>query len=594
MPASTDLSTLDFELIKDNLKNYLKSQSLFKDYDFESSNINVLLDVLAYNSYLNGFYLNMIGNEMFLDTALLKDSVVSHAKELNYLPRSFRSAVANVNLTISAPGESSVLIPRGTSFTGTEGNRDFTFVTAENIAVQSSGESGVFFANNVLLYEGDYVSDSFVTEPDSIKRYRLSNKTVDTTSILVTVIEDNGSSIISYEKSDSLFGLAADTRVFFIQPAEGDTYEIVFGDGVIGRTPKDRSVILVQYRACNGELPNGIRRFSADGAINGALITNVTVNEPARGGAIPESVSSIRFNAPRAFTTQERVVTARDYQTLLINQFPEINDVSAYGGEEEVPPRFGKVIVAVDLKTTDQLPPSRRTEYAAYIKERSPLAIDPVFVTPDYTYIKVDTLVRYNINATRVGSNDVRSLVEGQILSFNQVNLNGFNKTLRYSNLVAAIDASQNAIVSNDTEVLATKTFIPVPRVQSNHILNFGVQLRNDFGSLGNSHSKDQIAVIESSPFLYKGAECFLEDDGKGNLRIMQDDGVNHAFVQNIGTVNYEKGYVQIQNLIVDSLINNAIDVYARPLDLDIRSERNTILSIRPKDITIQIEQVRV
>lgn len=593
MTVSTDLSTLDFELIKENLKNYLKSQDIFRDYDFEASNINVLLDVLAYNSYLNGFYLNMIGNEMFLDSALLRDSVVSHAKELNYLPRSFRSARANVNITVVDSENSSVIIPRGTAFTGTDGQKDFTFVTAENISVGSTDTPNTFIANNVSLYEGDYVSDSYVSDPQSNVRYLITNKTVDVTSILVTSIEDNGANVVEYRRRDSLFGIGATEPVFFIQPAENDTYEIVFGDGVIGRPPKDRSIVLIQYRATNGELPNGIANFSADGTINGGLITNVTVNQAASGGAISESLSSIKFNAPRAFTTQERVVTARDYNTLLINQFPEINDVSAYGGEEANPPQFGKVIVAVDLKTSDELPASRRAEYTSFIKQRSPLSIDPVFVKPDFTYIKVDSKVRYSINQTQLTAGDIASIVRSAIVNYDAVNLNGFNKTLRYSRLVAAIDNSQVSIISNDTEVLATKTFVPGVNVTANYDIDFGVSLRDDIAVLSQSHSAEEISVISSSPFIFEGNECFFEDDGDGIVRIMAQDGENHTFIQNIGSVNYATGFLQIENFAPQSLVNNRIDIYARTTDIDIKSERRTILRVRPEDITVTIEQVR-
>ena len=588
-----DLTSLDFTLIKENLKNYLKEQKIFQDYDFEGSNINVLLDVMAYNSYLNGFYLNMIGNEMFLDTALLRDSVISHTKELNYVPRSFRSATANVNLTIVDSDAAAVVIPRGTSFTGTAGNRNFTFVTGENISAVPSG-TNTFTAENVNLYEGDYVSDTFVVDYANPVKYTLSNKTIDITSLLVTVLEDNGNTVRTYSKTDSLFGLNSLSEVYFVQPADLDRYEIIFGDGIVGRKPEDRAVIVVQYRATNGELPNGISLFAADGKIGTAIITNVTTNEAARGGAISEGLDSIRFNAPRAFTTQERVVTARDYKTLLTNQFTEINDISAYGGEEEVPPRFGKVVIAVDLKTSDELPPSRTAAYTSFIKQRSPLAIDPVFVKPEYTNVKVNTTVRYNINQTQLTSNDIKFITEQAIRTYNTENLNGFNKTLRYSRLVSAIDAAQVAIVSNDTEVQVSKTIVPRAGVSGNYNVDFGVALRDNISGKARVHPDTEISIVSSSPFIFNGTECFLEDDGDGLLFITAQDGTNHVKIQEIGTVNYDTGYVQIINFIPQQLLNNGIDVFGRTLDLDIKSERKTILSIRSSDITVNVEQVRI
>lgn len=592
--TSTDLTTLDFDSIKQNLKEYLKSQKIFKDYDFEGSNINVLLDVLAHNTHLNTFYLNMIGNEMFLDSALLQDSVVSHAKELNYLPRSFRSAVANVNITMTGTNSAAILIPRGTSFTGTSRDKSFTFTTAENINV--GGSDNVFVANNVLLYEGDYTYDSFVVNNQDPQRYKITNRTVDTNSVLVTVIEDNGSNVLTYKKADSLFGLDSTSQVFFIQAAEDQTYEIVFGDGVVGRRPKDRSIVTIEYRKSNGELPNGIRQFTADDDIDSATVTKVDVNSPATGGSIPETLESIRFNAPRAFTTQERVVTAKDYETLLQQNFSDINAVSAYGGEEAVPPQYGKVIVAVDLKTTDELPPSRRVAYSKFIKPRSPLSIDPVFVAPDYTYVQVKSKVKYNINETSLSVNDIQTIVKSTIQDFNNDSLNGFNKTLYYSNLVSGIDRAQGSIISNDTELFAIKTFEPTPRRSQNYDIDFGMEMNDIIGELARTRPSSEISVVRSSPFIFAGRESFLEDNGDGIMRIMTNETNEQTvrrFVKNIGTVDYDKGVIQLEQFAPQELFSSELSLYARTRDRDIKSQRRTILAIRDQDIDVSIEQVR-
>ena len=222
MATSNDFSTLDFETIKQNLKTYLKDQDLFQDYDFEGSNINVLLDVLAYNTSLNAFYLNMIGNEMFLDSALKRDSIVSHAKELNYVPRSFRSSIATVDITLTdseSSEDATILLPRGTTFTGSVGGSNFTFSLPENIQAFSTNTLNVFKATDVIIYEGDYVSDTYITNTQNQPRFIVSNKTADTNSIRVTVVEDNGATALSYVKRDSLFGLSDVDKVFFLQAA---------------------------------------------------------------------------------------------------------------------------------------------------------------------------------------------------------------------------------------------------------------------------------------------------------------------------------------------------------------------------------------
>jgi hypothetical protein len=590
---STNFTSLDFNDLKANLKNYLKDQDIFRDYDFDASNINVLLDILAYNTNLNAFYLNMIGNEMFLDSAVLRDSVVSHAKELNYIPRSFRSARAVVNLTMIDTIASAVNIPRGTAFTGTDGSKNFTFVTSENYIATSQGNN-VFTAENVELYEGDYVSESYVFSDQEDKRYVINNKNIDTNSLIVSVIEDNGSKVYTYKRTTSLFGLGSASQVFFVEGIENERYEITFGDGVIGRRPKLDSIIVIQYRACNGELPNGIIKFVVDGKIGTALVTNVEVTQGASGGDVSESISSIKFNAPRAFTTQERVVTAQDYETLLKQNFSEINAVSAYGGEETNPPQFGKVIIAVDLKSTDVLPPSNRRTYERFIRERSPLGLDPVFVTPDYTYVSVRSSVKYNINETELTAQDIRTLVISNIQDFSSTNLDGFNKTLFYSKFITAIDNSHPSIVSNDTDVFAVKSITPQTNLETNYDIDFLLTLKDDIGQLAGDHPENEISIISSSIFFLDGLECFIEDDGEGILRIMSLQGNSHSVVKEIGEVNYETGFLQIRSFKPNIVKGNRLDIFARPKFRDISCVKQTILNIRTNDISVNVEQVRI
>lgn len=600
--VSNDLSTLDFNTVKENLKSYLKSQAIFQDYDFEASNINVLLDILAYNTNLNAFYLNMVANEMFLDSAVLRDSIISHSKELNYLPRSFRSAIASVNLYLSdTSDDATVLIPRGSSFTGTSGNRNFTFVTSENILAKSIalGTPGApaqanFSAEDVLLYEGDYVLDTFVVNSQSPVKYIASNKTIDTNSLIVTVIEDNGSTVLQYLKRDTLFGLDAQSQIFFIQPSEGDTYEIFFGDGVIGRPPKENSIVNIEYRTCNGELPNGIKKFTPNDTIDTSTVLSVETNTAATGGSLPESLDSIKLNAPRAFTTQERVVTSSDYSTLLKANFSEINDVVAYGGELFDPPLYGKVIVAVDLKNTDDLPESFKTKYNSFIKPRSPLSIDPVFVKPDYTYVSITTNVKYNINQTSLNIDDIRSLVLSSIQSYNEAEINGFGKTLRYSQLVAAIDNSQQSIVSNDTDVLATKFLTVNVNGSNNYRIAFNIPIRKDIGQGRRSHLAIDTAAVSSSQFTFQDTECFFEDDGEGNIVIVREEGDRHVVINTAGEVNYETGVIILSQVSFQSVPSGVITFSIRPQDRDIESQQTSILRVLDSDVKISVQQVRI
>jgi hypothetical protein len=445
--TSINLVNLDFTSLKDSLKTYLKTQNVFKDYDFEGSNINVLLDVLSYNTYMNTFYLNMIGNEMFLDSAQLRESVISRAKELNYTPRSFKSARATVTLTIQTTGNTaSITMPKGTTFNSRIGSNTFTFSTDENKVI--SGANSTFVSDEFVIYEGQYVNDTFtVNNSDVSQRFVLSNPTIDTDSLTVTVIEDNGAEILSYLRATSLFDKQANSQIFFVQGAENDKYEVLFGDGVLGRKPKDNSVVVCEYRISKGELPNGAFKFTSDGAIQGFSNVVVTTVSAAAQGAIHETIESVKFNAPRYFTTQERAITAEDYRNLLLLNFPEINAISVYGGEEAVPPVYGKVFIAVDLKNVDGVPDIRKQQYYNFIKPRASLSIDPIFIDPDFMYVSIDSTVRYNLNTTALNSESIKELILTAIRDFNGIYLDDFNTTLRYSSLVKTIDATDRSIL---------------------------------------------------------------------------------------------------------------------------------------------------
>jgi len=591
--SSLILSNLDFDTLKNTLKQYLKSQDRFNDYDFEGSNMNVLLDILSYNTFHNAFYLNMIGNEMFLDTAVIRDSVVSHAKELNYVPRSFKSAEANVNISVVSTDltKRSLTMPKGTTFTSRFGQQSFTFTTAENIIISDfvlNGDSTITFnANNVSLYEGYYVTDTFTFRADNGQKFILTNKNVDTSSISVTVIEDVGATTLTYTKATSLFDLASTSQVYFVQGSESDSYEVVFGDGVTGRRPKDNSVVVVEYRISNGQLPNGCDNFYADSTIGGESNINITVNARAAGGSVSESIESIKYNAPRHFTTQERAITAEDYENLLKLNYPEINAVTAYGGENLDPPQFGKVFVAVDLNEVDGLPDSKREEYYRFLKPRSPVSIDPVFVDPEYTYINVISSIKYNINTTRLTADDINTLAKSAVLQYAQTNLNNFNRVFRYSKLVQAIDTSQTSIISNETLFRLIKVYVPtITGSYETFDVKFNIELDKTPPQVIGSHT------LMSSRFTYvTGQKAYIKDDGNGTVSVYAV--TSDLKITDIGKINYDTGLVQISNFAVISYDNAGIKFYAVPRYKDITTLNNVILNIIEEDVVLTIVPVR-
>ena len=465
--SSIVLTQLDFDSYKDSLKTFLKSQDRFKDYDFDGSNLSVLLDVLSYNTYQNAFYLNMVSNEMFLDSAKLRDSVISHAKELNYLPRSFRSSSAVIQLVITSTdaAKRSIVIPKGTSFTSRVDDFTYNFSTTENYVITNrtpSGSSFVYESEPIRVYEGSYLSDTYTINYANPLVYKISNKRVDLESVLVTVFEDNGTTIQTYKRATSLFGHDENAKVFFLQPGIGDTYEIVFGDGVVGRKPKNNSACIIEYRSCNGELPNGAFKFINTARIdNEANIVIETITASA-DGAVAEDLSSIKYNAPRAFTTQERAVTSEDYENLLKANFPEINAVVAYGGEDASPPQYGRIFLSIDLDEVDGLPKIKEAEYKRFLRSRSSVAIEPLFVSPDYTYLYVNTNIKYNINLTGLNPEDIRTYVIDSILNHASINLNNFGRTLRYSKFIRDVDSAEASIISNETKIELVKYLTPV------------------------------------------------------------------------------------------------------------------------------------
>ena len=593
--SSISLTQLDFTEYKNSLKAYLREQNEFKDYDFDGSNQSVLLDILAYNTYQNAFYLNMVSNEMFLDSAKLRDSVISHAKELNYLPRSFTSAKASIQLRITPTdaNKNSIVIPKGTSFITRVDDFSYSFNTNENLVVTNK-VNGTFVSESIILYEGNYLSDTYVVNYNNPLIYKINNRNVDISSVAVTVLEDNGSVTQEYARATSLFGHNESSRVFFLQPGIGDSYEVVFGDSVVGRKPKNNAIVIIEYRVSNGELPNGANRFINSGRIDNEANVAVITLTSAQDGAVAEDLNSIKYNAPRAFTTQERAVTAEDYENLLKANFPEINAVTAYGGEDATPPQFGRIFVSVDLTDVDGLPKIKEDEYRRFLRARSSVAMEPLFVTPDYTYLKIDSLVKYNINRTGQNPEDLRAFVIDAILNYANANLNSFSRTFRYSKLVQTIDATDASIISNDTTVNLVKYLTPDLGVPQNLTIDFKSPLTQEIPLLGDEHPIVDVQSITSTPFTYTGIQnCVLEDNGDGVVRIVTPVGANYKKIIDVGTVDYNTGVVRLTNFTVQNYIGTSLKIYAEPRFRDITAIQNVILNIIESDVNITIEQIR-
>ncbi len=593
--SSLNLIDLDFDSLKNSLRSYLQSQSQFKDYDWEGSNLTVLLDLLAYNTSKNVFFLNMNFAEGFLDTAQLQESVISHAKDLNYTPRSIRSASANVRVDFTATGDSQpYIIQKGASFSTLIKNESFVFSIPESIIVSSVNTT---FSFTTPIFEGIYLKDTFIYRnvPD-VPRFKISNRNVDTSSITVTVYEDGSVLGKRFIQKTTLLDLDETSEIYFLQSAGNGFYEIIFGDDIIGRRPKENSTIILDYRVSNGSRVNGAKsfflNFDPTGQIS-ELTDNPSVNtiSISMNGANAETIESIRYNAPRHFQTQERTIVPTDYEIALKTAFPEISAVAVFGGEDHVPPLFGRVFVAVDLENINGLPDSKKEEYFKFIRLRSPLK--PIFIEPQFTYLQVDSLVRYNQNITTNTPISMKTLIINTINTYNNENLTDFGSEFRLSPFTTLIDETDTSIISNVTEIKIYKKISPLLNVPLNIELDFGIPLLAGYGHLHDRHNAEDLDVISSTPFLYNGTQVELEDDGFGTVRLMRVEGQTHVKITDIGTVDYAKGKIKISNLFINSFPGTAIQIYAVPKDKDIIFPKDTISLIEPEAINVTIEALK-
>ena len=576
--SSLSVSSLDFDTLKSNFIQFLKTQSAFKDYNFEGSNMNVLLDVMSYNSYLNSFYLNMVASEMFLDTAQKLDSVISHAKELNYVPRSSRSAKAVISFTYDTTGiENPFVIPKGTIFSGTNSNGTFSFVTDKENSYLSTNST--YTIANLELYEGSYTKDAFVIDDSQEdQKFVLSNKNVDTNSIVVAVSENDGVSNTYYTLAENLYGLNGNSEIYFIQSTFDQKYEIIFGDGTFGKKPLNSSIIYVDYRTSSGSAGNGVAKFNLDqdlGAINGGYGTasDLTIVSASVSGAMAESIESIRYNAPRHYQTQGRCVTSNDYKTTILQNFPEIQYVNVFGGTiTNTAVEYGKVYISPSTYSGTVLTESRKKDVETFVNNLSPIGIVTSVINPDYLYIQLISSISVDFNNTSSSPSMIKSQITSSINSFNTNNLQNFDTTLRLSKLEQAINDTDDAILSNQTYIKMYRSFSPT--------LNMGYAINCDLQNV------IDIGSVTSSQFnSYGKAYIFTDyiegvDEGSGILYQLEINPF--STVKNyskVGTVEYNDGLINI-NQITYSDIGGGIKIYATPVNRDIKCYKNIIMEI--------------
>lgn len=600
--SSINLTSLDFDGLKGSLKTFLKSQTQFKDYDFEGSNMNVLLDVLAYNTYLNSFYTNMVAAEQFMDSAQLRDSVVSHAKVLNYLPGSMKSAEALVNLTVVANGVTGTFeIPRGTQFSGGNSNGTFTFVTDRSIVAVSS--SNTFTFSNVAIYEGSYVNETFYVDTSvENQKFILSNESVDISSLVVTVYEDGGASASEWALASDLYSVGAQSNVYFLQATSGNRYEVVFGDGVLGRYPKNDSTVLCVYRITDGSAGSGVQTFFLDtdiGAFNGGdAITTITTVSPSSEGAERESIESIRFRAPKAYQVQERAVTAADYRNLVFSKFPEVKDVAVFGGEQ-VPDTvaYGTVFVSCTTYSGNPLTTQRKTDLISFLRDKRVLSVQTAVIDPQYLYVVPSIRTTVDFNQTSLSPAQIRAAVLQRSQRYNDDNLETFGGDFRLSRYLEYLNDAEGSILSTSVTTSIFKQVTPETGVdQSLSVsLNNSVEVGTVLSSAFQLADGSFYQLTDYNPF----ADSFYRETQNGGYVIRNSNPAmylkrittdNTTYYSEVGTVDYTRGAVTVRNLNVVGFNGSAgIRVYARPMGSDIYSTLNDVVLVDPSRTSVEI-----
>ena len=593
---NTPITELDFDAIKEQFKTYLRTQTQFKDFNFEGSNMSVLLDVLAYNTFQNNFYSNMVMNEMFLDSAVLKNSVVSHAKELNYLPRSRKSAKALVRVSIidETLTDQTIIIPQYTNFFTNYEGVNYNFVTDQAYVARKVG-TGTYVADNVEILEGQMLTsfqrEGFIVDSDGVLRVALTNDEVDTDSLFVFVDAEATEDQNVFTRANDIFGIGPLDKVFYVEPYIDNRYSIYFGNNIFGLQPKEFEDVRVRYRICSGADANGASRFSTSFLENARISVQTLI--AAYGGQERETIESIRYFAPKALQIQERAITSSDYEILLKQKFPEITAVAAYGGEELTPPQYGKVAISVYLEDNTQLISSvLANSYLEYLRERSPLSIEPIFVQTQFLYADLNIDVYYSSKFTEKSADQLESLIRQTVQTYSDNNLEDFNTTLRLSKLSSLIDSVDVGVQSNSIEIMPIIEYSPLVRIASNPTFKFSAELVKPYPFRQSNGFKDYKPAIKSTTFDVQGVCLYLQDDGVGNIQTVTDDMTNPQIINpNAGTVNYETGEVRLIDFVVEAYDGNAIKIMARTKNKDISSPKGRVFIIRDDDVKIHMIQ---
>lgn len=494
--SGLQITNLDFGSIKLSLRNFLQNQDTLKDYNFDGSALSVLLDLLSYNTQYNAFYLNMVANEMFLDSSIQRGSVVSHAKMLNYIPKSASAPTATVKLVVYGVSDQTLTVPKNTPFISEAiDNINYVFLTTDSSTVSVSANTATF--NNLKISQGlsSAVTYTVSTTSNPSLIFQIPDETVDTSTILVTVQESSSNlAYQTYTQASDYAAVGSSSKVYFLQESMNGKYEIYFGDGILGSTLIDNNVVNISYITTNGTASTGANSFTLMSPIAGYSNTVVTPVQSTTLGREKESIASIKFTAPKARAAQGRAVTKEDYIYLIQNNSTNlpIDSVSVWGGEENVPPVYGQLFCAIKPSGGLTLTPTQKERLIVdVIKPISVLTVTPTILDPDYTFVKFDSKVYYDPRKTNYSSGQIKQLATNSISNFGNSTLNTFNSVFNMPGLITSIQLADPSIVTNETTIKLQKKFYPKLNSKATYTLDFGTKLKRNYFNAGLTSSPD-------------------------------------------------------------------------------------------------------
>ena len=596
MSTKLDISELDFDQLKANLKSFLQSQSEFSDYNFEGSGFAVLLDVLAYNTHYLGFNANMIANEMYLDSADVRANVVSLAKMIGYTSASAKAPVASLDVTVNDATGTTLTMTKGQTFTTAVDGTTYNFITNSDLTI--TPVDGIFKFSNVPVYEGTpitfrYTVDS--TDPD--QKFLIPSVNADTSTLSIRVqtsLTDTTSE--TFSNVSGLTNLGPESAVFFLSETETGKFQITFGDGVLGKKLSNGNIVILDYIVTNKLEANGASTFTPAGNIG--LFSNLTVvtKSNAQGGSEPESKESIRYNAPLQYTAQDRAVTTSDYEGKVRSIYPNAQSVSAWGGEDDETPIYGVVKIAIKAASGSTLTTQTKADIVSKLKEYNVGSITPQIIDPEITSILLTTTAKYNASATTKDAETIKANVITTLENYNTSTLQKFDSVFRYSKVVKLIDDTDASILSNISTIQMRKQFTPT----LNSSLKYNVYFRNALYNPHTGHNATSGGILKSTGFKVSGNtnEHFLDDDGNGNVRAYYLSGATRVYSNSTqGTIDYSTGAITINSLQVTEISNirgsasSVIELTVQPSSNDIVPVRDQIIELDIANSTITVEK---